>query len=428
MQSNGKLLRGLGFFSAFCMVAGPCIGSGVFLVASDISRSLPSPLLALSVWAAAGVLSLLGGLVFAELGSMFPGAGGQYVYLREAFGPLPAFLYGWCLVLVIQPGSIAAVAAAFAQSASAWIPLSPLGAKALAAAAVILLTGVNLLGVKKGAGLLDALTALKILALAALAAAAFLLPAKESFGQMAAFRPTDYGVALIAAFWAFDGWNNLTFVAGEVREPQRTIPLAMIAGILAVMALYLGANAAYYRALPVSAIAASSFPAAEAARALGGAAFAGAIIAAVMSSTLSCANALVLAGARVAYAMAEDRLLPRPFAFVHPRFRVPSWALLAQMAWSVALVFSGRYDQLFTYVVCAAFVFYGLTAAGLFALRRSQPDAPRAYRTPFYPILPAAYVIFTAAFVLNTLWERPFESLAGLGIVLLGVPVYRRMA
>ncbi len=422
------LVRGLGPISGICLVAGSVIGSGVFLVAADISRSVPSSSMALSVWAVAGLLSLLGGLTFAELGAMYPGTGGQYVFLREAFGPLPAFLYGWTLFLVIQSGTIAAVCIAFAKFLAALLPLSPTGQNLAASAAIILLTLPNLLGVKKGAALLDALTSLKILALLLIAAAGLWASTAvgAGLGPLESISVPAYGVGLIAAFWAYDGWNNLTFVAGEMKDPQRNIPLSLIVGLVAVTLLYLGVNFAYYRVLPPSVVAGAALPAADAARAMGGETAVLAIGILVLLSTLGCANAMVLAGPRVTYAMAEDGSLPPWLSFVHPRYRVPTNALLAQMVWSVLLVWSGRYDQLFTYVISAGFIFYGLTGAAVLVLRRTRPAAERPYRVPFYPALPSLYVLFCAAFVVNSFREKPVESLAGLGIVLLGIPVYRR--
>lgn len=425
-MSTPSLERRLGLFSAVCVVAGSVIGSGVFLVASDITRSVPSPWAGLSVWLVAGLLSLLGGLAFAELGAMFPGAGGQYLYLREAFGPLPAFLYGWTLFWVIQAGSIAAVAIAFARYFSAFFPVGPLGLDLVAAALIALLTALNLFGVEKGARVLDLVTGFKVLALIAVAAAGLLAPARASLGAPWEFSAPAYGVALIAAFWAYDGWNNATFVAGELRDPQRNLPLALAGGLALVGTLYLGANLAYARMLPPEAVAASSFVAADAARVMGGEGWARAMSALVLLSTFGCVNGMILAGPRVTYAMAADGRLPAWLAFVHPRWRVPTNALIAQMLWSILLVFSGRYDQLFTYVVSAAFVFYGLSGAAVIVLRRARPEADRPYRTPLYPWLPAAYALFCAAFVLNSLREKPVESLAGLAIVLLGAPVFLR--
>lgn len=435
-MSKPTLLRGLGLWSAFSVVAGSTIGSGVFLVASDISRSLPSPFLALSVWVVAAVISLLGGFTFAELGGMYPGAGGQYVYLRRAFGPLCGFLYGWTLFLVIQTGSIAAVSVTFAQFASGIIPLNATALKSVASGVILVLTLINLFGLKKGAEVLGVLTALKLVALVTIAAIGLFVAARPgagifqsvtvdgTLGAWGALTPAHYGVALIAAFWAFDGWNNLSFVAGEVINPRRNIPLATVMGILAVAALYIGVNHAFYRVLPVPTIAASSFAAAEFAKTLGGGLAVKLISIAVALSALGCVNGIILSGPRVVYAVADDGAMPVALAYIHPKYRVPSVALLVQMAWAILLVWSGRYDQLFTYVVSGAFLFYGLVGLALIILRIREPDVSRPYRVPLYPWIPLLYFVFTIIFVLSSVVEKPLESLAGLAIVGLGVPAF----
>lgn len=424
-EGSTGLVRGLGLGSGFCVVAGSVIGSGVFLVATDISKSVPGPWQGLWVWALAGIVSLMGGLVFAELGAMFPAAGGQYVFLKEAFGPTTAFLFGWTVFSVIQTGTIAAVAMAGAKFASAILPIPPGALNLVAAAAIVALTGINMLDIQKGAKFLDAITSLKILALIVLGAAGLLLPAQApSFAEQAApFSAPAFGVALVAAFWAYDGWSNLSYVAGEMREPQRNIPLAMGSGLLAVGLLYLLVNLAYYRLMPVSAISASSFVGSDAARLMAGDWGVRLLGVAVTLSALGCVNAMVLAGARVLYAMALQGSLPAKLAYVHPKYRVPTVALIVQMLWSVALVWSGSYDQLFTYVMCAQLAFYALTAAAVFVLRRSRPEAERPYRVPLYSVLPAVYALFMGAIVANTFVEKPVEALWGLGIVLLGLPL-----
>lgn len=370
----------------------------------------------------------MGGITFAELGAMFPGAGGQYIYLREAFGGLFGFLYGWTLALVIQPGSIAAVAIGFATYTSAFLPMGPLGAKFTASLAIAAFTLINVLGVKRGAGVLNFLTSLKILALVVLGFAGVFLPLQPGAGLHSAassgLSASAYGIALIAAFWAYDGWNNLTFVAGEVANPKRNIPLALILGLALVTTLYLIVNVGYFQMLPSSVIANSKFPAADAARVMGGDWAVRGILVTVILSTLGCVNGMVLAGARVTYAMAADKALPKALSYVHPKFHVPSTALWTQMFLSLALVWSGSFDQLFTYVVCAAFIFYGLSGVAVLVLRKKKPNLPRPYKVPLYPVLPVAYVLFTIAFVLNAFREKPTEALAGLGIVLLGIPAY----
>lgn len=426
--ASATLLRALGPWSCVSVVAGSVIGSGVFLVASDIMRAVPDPSAALSVWAVAGLATLLGGLVFSELGAMLPGAGGQYVYLKEAFGPRLGFLFAWTHILILAPGTVAALAVAFGQFSGGLVMLSPLAQQLLASAAIIALTLVNLRGVLKAAHVLNALTSLKVLALAALAlaAVAFWLLGREapSAEAPASFTAASYGVALIAAFWAYDGWTGLSQVAGEVKDPQRNIPFGYLAGLGGVAALYLAVNFGYTRVLGISQIAGSSFVAADAARAMQGETARLLVSLAVVVSTLGCLNAAIMTGARAAYAVAEDSVLPPVLKTIDPRTRVPSAALVLQCGVALALAWSGSYNQLFTYVVAAAFVFYALTALALLRLRRTQPKRERPYRVPLYPALPLGYLALCAAFLLNTVRETPRESLVGLGIVAIGLPAY----
>lgn len=423
---EGDLVRGLGAGSALAVVVGAVIGSGVFLVAADIRASVASPVWGVAVWIAAGLLSLIGGLTFAELGGRFPGAGGQYVYLREAFGPRIAFLFGWTLFLVIQAGSIAAVAAAFAGVLGDLVPLSAAGRVAVASAVIAASTGVHLLGVRRGGLVLDVLSALKVLALVGLGVAGLVL-AGRSPGDLAATPApgaASFGVALIAAFWSYDGWNNVGYLAGEVRNPRRAVPLAMVGGIAIVGALYVLTNLAIHLALSPGELARSVHPAVDAAIRLAGSSAGTAIVLCILLSTVGCVHGLVMAGARVPYAMAKDGVVPKALARLTPHTHVPSAALVLQMAWSIVLVVSGTYDQLFTYVIAAAFVFYGLCAAAVIVVRRRAPGAARAFSVPLYPWVPLAYALFCAAFVINACREKPLASLAGLGIVAAGLPAY----
>lgn len=423
---EGGLVRGLGARSAVAVVVGGVIGSGVFLVAADIRASVASPLWGLAVWIAAGLLSLIGALTFAELGGRFPGTGGPYVYLREAFGPRSAFLYGWTLFLVIQAGSIAAVAAAFAAVLGDLVPLSAAGRIAAASSVIGASTLIHLLGVRRGGLVLSVLSALKVLALIGLGVAGLALSSR-SLGDLAA-TPTPaaapFGVALIAAFWAYDGWNNVGFLAGEVRNPQRIVPLAMVGGIAIVGALYVLTNLAIHLALSPDEVARSTQPAIDAATRLAGSRAGTAILLCSLLSTVGCVHAMVMAGARVPYAMARDGVVPATLARLTPHTRVPSAALVLQMAWAIVLVVSGTYDQLFTYVIAAAFVFYGLCAIAVIVLRRRSPDAERVFSVPLYPWVPLAYALFCAAFVFNACREKPLASLTGLAIVASGVPAY----
>jgi APA family basic amino acid/polyamine antiporter len=423
---EGDLVRGLGTGSAFAVVVGAVIGSGVFLVAADIGASVPSPVWGVAVWIAAGLISLIGGLTFAELGGRLPGTGGQYVYLREAFGPQIAFLFGWTLFLVIQAGSIAAVAAAFAAVLGDLVPLSAADRLVIASAVIGASTLVHLLGVRRGGLVLDVLSALKVLALVGLGITGLVLSSRSIHDLPATPTPgaAPFGVALIAAFWAYDGWNNVSYLAGEVRNPRRSVPLAMVGGIAIVGILYVLLNLAIHLALSPDELARSAHPAIDAATRLAGSGAGTAILCCILLSTVGCVHGLVMAGARVPYAMARDGVVPEALARLTPHTHVPSAALVLQMAWSIVLVVSGTYDQLFTYVIAAAFVFYGLCAAAVIVLRRRSPDAERAFSVPLYPWVPLAYALFCAAFVINACREKPLASLAGLGIVASGVPAY----
>jgi APA family basic amino acid/polyamine antiporter len=425
-QPAGGLVRGLGAGSALAVVVGGVIGSGVFLVAGDIRASVSSSLWGLVVWIAAGLLSLIGGLTFAELGGRFPGAGGQYVYLREAFGPRIAFLFGWTLFLVIQAGSIAAVAAAFAGVLGDLVPLSAAGRILVASSVIGASTAVHLLGVRRGGLVLDFLSALKVVALVGLGAAGVVLSSRSIHDLSVRPMPevAPFGVALIAAFWAYDGWNGVGYLAGEVRNPRRIVPLAMVGGIAIVGALYVLTNLAIHLALPPDELARSVSPAIDAATRLVGPGGGTAIALCILLSTVGCTHGLVMTGARVPYAMARDGVVPVMLARLTPHTRVPSAALALQMVWSIVLVVSGTYDQLFTYVIAAAFVFYGLCAIAVIVLRRRAPSAERAFSVPLYPWVPITYATFCAAFVINACREKPLASLAGLGIVASGLPAY----
>ena len=423
---EGDLVRGLGAGSALAVVVGAVIGSGVFLVAADIGASVSSPVWGVGVWIAAGLLSLIGALTFAELGGRIPGTGGQYVYLREAFGPRIAFLFGWTLFLVIQAGSIAAVAAAFAGVLGDLVPLSAAGRIVVASSVIGASTLVHLLGVRRGGLVLDVLSALKVLALVGLGIVGVVLSSRSIHDLSATPTPSaaPFGVALIAAFWAYDGWNNVGYLAGEVRNPRRSVPLAMVGGIAVVGVLYVLVNLAIHLALTPDELARSAHPAIDAATRLAGSGAGIAILCCILLSTVGCVHGLVMAGARVPYAMARDGVVPAGLARLTPHTHVPSAALVLQMAWSIVLVVSGTYDQLFTYVIAAAFIFYGLCAVAVIVLRRRAPDAERAFSVPLYPWVPLAYAVFCAAFVINACREKPLASLAGLGIVASGVPAY----
>lgn len=409
---------------------GTIIGSGIFLVPVTVALHLDSALLNLAVWVVAALVSLLGALTIAELGASLPKAGGLFVYLKEAYGPIWGFFYGWTLFVVIQTGSIAAVAVAFATYLGHFLPLSALGIKLVALLAIALLTGINVLGVREGAFTQNVVTVAKITVIGGLLAIAFAAPA-GAWSNLATpgtrglemSTAAAFGAALIGPLWAFDGWIQTTYVGGEIRQPGRNLPLATVGSVLLVGAIYLLLNMGYLYVLRVDGVAGSTLVAADTAAAVlgaGGAAFASAL---VVVTALGSTNGMILAGPRVYYAMARERLFWEPVARVHPRFRTPAISLAVQAVWSVALVFSGTYEQLFTYVVFASWVFYGMGAAAVFVLRR-RTDLPRPYRVWGYPWVPLAFTAFTAALLVNTLVTNPRDSLVGLGLMLLGVPFY----
>jgi APA family basic amino acid/polyamine antiporter len=464
------LLPTLGLFTTTMLVIGGVIGSGIFRKPGVMAGQVGSPELLLLVWLLAGVITLFGALTNAEIAAMIPETGGQYVFYERMYGPFLAFLYGWAVFAVIQTGSIAAVAYVFAEYATQFValpglagptadwtfhlpfigdiaPLRESGVKALAAALIMALTVVNYAGVKFGGAVQNIFTVAKGAAMVALVLAAFLVPgvghAANLTTDSAFIQPRGLAlwVALAAAmqgaFWAYDGWNKITYVAGEVKEPQRNIPRSLWVGMLVVTALYLLMNLAYAWALPVDEMARSKLVAADVAEkcVAGGGRW---IAAAVMVSTLGAANAMILASARVFVSMAWRGVFPQVLGRVHPRFHTPGAALAAQGAWSVALVFSGTFDMLTDTLIFVSWVFYALGAYGVFVLRRKEPDAPRPYRVPGYPVVPWVFVIFAALYLVLTAQNdlaayraavaagRPamINSAFGLALVLIGTPVY----
>ena len=453
-----EFVRALSRLDATALVVGSMIGSGIFIVSADIVRQVQSPGLLLLVWGLSGIITVLGALTFTELAGMFPRAGGQYVYLREGVSPLVGYLYGWTLFMVIQTGTIAAVAVAFARfTAVFWPALSPdvfVGVRVelpsgpievglswqrlLAFASILVLTWINVRGVKTAALIQTSLTAIKIASLAALDRAGATIgrnadAVAANFG--AGFWPAGgipvhfwpaIGAAMVGSLFAMDAWNNVGFAAGEMRNPTSDLGFAMQSGVLCVVLLYLLANVAYLLVLPAEAIAEAPQDrvGTAALQAMFGEPGLYLMALAIMISTFGCNNGMILAGARVYYAMAEDGLFFRGAAKLHPHFRTPARALWFQALWASVLCLSGTYSQLLDYVIIAALLFYLLTAIGLFLLRRRRPEAERPNLCPGYPWLPAAYLLLTALVVVNLLVQKPQYTWPGLMIVALGVPVY----
>jgi APA family basic amino acid/polyamine antiporter len=443
---DAQLVRAIGLGSAILFVVGSVIGSGIFLTTGAMAAVIPSASLLLLAWALGGLLAITGGLTYAEMGAMFPRSGGVYVFLREAYGPLPAFLYGWVAMLVVLSGGIAAVAVGFAEYLSYFVPaLSPLrilwtaptpfGTLSLSAgqlaavASIVTLGAINYVGVRSGNLVNVVMTAAKVGGLAALPVMAILWArAEPSFAPVVPpdlERPlASFGIAMIAVLWTYEAWYFVTYAAGEIRDPQRNVPRALVGGILILMTVYLMVNVAYLYALSIDEMKGVTRIAERAATAMVGPSGATFVALMVVVSTFGCNAAAILAGSRLLFAMASDGVFLPPARRVHPRYRTPHVAIAALTAWSALLAFSGTYEQLFTYVMFASVLFSLAAGMALFRLRIKMPDHPRPYRTWGYPLVPILFVAGSLAFVVNTLLERPLESLAGLGLLLLGLPAY----
>lgn len=447
-ETKPTLVRGLTLLDSVLLLASGIIGSSIFLTAKDIAGPLPQPILFLGVWVLGGIISLFGCVAFAELGSMFPDSGGQYIYLREAYGDLPAFLYGWMLFSVANGGSIAALAVASAAYMGQVVPVisqehvvaSALGitltrAHVVGLFLIAVLTYVNVVGLRWGALMQNVSTWTKFAAMAAFVVLGFAIGkghwsnfsshgASLTMGLSRGQFISAMGIGLIAVFWAYDGWVYITWVAGEVKEPRRNVPRAMVLGILVVGVIYMAMNLTYVYAMPLSEIAQHETIAHAAAAVLFSPRAAVWLSATIAISCFSAAATCTLSGARVYLAMAQDGVFFKRMAVIHPKWRTPAFSLIGQGAWAAILTLSGRYDQLYTYVIFGMVLSYTLTVIGLFILRWKRPDIPRPYRCAGYPWLPATYVLVGAAWTLNTIITRPLEAFWGTAIVLIGVPGY----
>ncbi len=449
--SNQKpgLVRGLTLLDSVLLLVSGIIGSSIFLTAKDIAVPLPNATLFFLVWVLGGVISLCACVAFAELGSMFPDSGGQYVYLREAYGDLVAFLYGWMLFAVANGGTIAALSVASAAYMGNIFPaisqdhviFSLAGmpftrSHAVGLLLIALLTYVNVFGLRWGALIQNVSTWTKFAAMAAFVILGFAIgkghwsnftartPGGFSMGLTPGQLVSALGVGLIAVFWAYDGWVYITWVAGEVKDPRRNVPLAMVLGVLVVGAIYLAMNMTYVYALPLNEIAKHETIVHDAAVVLFSPGAAGWLSAMIAISCFSAAAACTLSGSRVYLAMAQDGVFFRSMAAIHPKWRTPAFSLIGQGIWAALLTMSGRYDQLYTYVIFGMVLSYTLTVIGLFVLRWKRPDVPRPYRCTGYPWLPAIYILVGVAWTLNTIIQRPAEAFWGATIVLIGVPGY----
>ncbi len=424
--SKPGLERALGLWGTSAVVVGTIIGSGIFLVANDMTAGMGTPAGVFFIWILGGALSLTGALAYAELGAMLPEAGGEYVYLREAYGPLWGFLYGWMQFLVGKPGSLATLGAGFALYFTFFFP--QLNLRWVAFSIIVVLGIVNYFGVRTSGAVQTFFTVLKVGLILGLAFAG-LFSGRGDWSHFATSIPVKSALsglvaALVGALWAYDGWNNITMLGGEVARPERNLPLALVVGTAIVGALYLLANVAYFYILPAAEVAASSRVAADVAKRFLGQYGGGTVAVAAMVSIFAAINGSILSGSRVPYAMSADGMFFRRLAEIHPRYHSPTYSVVALCAIAAALSLSGTYSQLYTYVIFASWIFYGMTAASVLALRRKRPDWPRPYKAWGYPVLPAIFVLLAAALSLSILAQNFWQSLVGLLIIAGGVPAY----
>jgi APA family basic amino acid/polyamine antiporter len=426
-----QLRKTLGMRDLILLIVGTVIGSGIFLVPGEVLKPVGySVPLALTVWFAGGILSLLGALTYGELSTMKPEAGGLYVYIRDCFGPLPAFLFGWTLFFIISAGSVATLAVAFSNYLGEFLPLTTLAAKCISVGMIVVIGMVNVRGLRQSANLQNVTTSLKVVAI--LVITIVLL----SFGKDFALHPihavpmsngaaaAGFGVAMISVLWAYEGWQYATFSAGETLRPQRDFPLAFIIGTVALIAIYLLVNVAYVSALGPLRVASSHRVAASAVSQVLTPMAAKVVALTILVSMFSAANSIMMTAPRVYYMMARDGLFFKGLSRVHPRHGTPAFAILAAVLWTSLLAVSGTFEQLLTYVVFVGWTFYALAAACVFVYRRREPHAKRPYRVPGYPFTPAIFIIAAVGLVINTVVEQPGRALIGLSIVLAGTPAY----
>lgn len=430
-STTPELRRELSLLDSTMINVGTMIASAIFIVPASIALHAQSSLFVVLVWVVGGVISLLGALSVAELGAAMPEAGGQYVYLREAYGPVCGFLYGWTAFTVINTASISAIAVGFASYVAYFVKLDPIGVKVVAIFSIIGLTVINCFGVKLGAWVQNGFTLVKMAALVALVGCSFFLPGGSS-DNFSPLLPSQsflsmlgpLGLAMVAALWAYDGWIEITYVAGEVKNPQRNLPLSIIYSTLIVIAFYVVVNLAYTYVLSVEKMAASPLVGSEVATIVIGASGAALVSIGIIISTLGSNHGIVFTAARIPYAMARAGLFFRSMAHVHPRYRTPIIALLIQGVWGCVLALTGSYDQLFTYVVFASWLFYAMSCGAVIILRRRTPQMARPYKTWGYPATPIVFIIFSIWLVANTIIEAPRDAAVGAGIIILGLPVY----
>jgi APA family basic amino acid/polyamine antiporter len=440
-----ELKRDLGTWPAISIVVGTVIGSGIFLVPRTMIREVGSVPAVFAVWVVGGLLSLAGALSYAELAAAIPEAGGEYAYLRDAYGPMWGFLYSWTQLWVAKSGSIATLGTGFflyltnffpsmdTVFYSVPLPIGPHGGpldirsgQIFAIVLILLLAWLNYYGVKLGGNVQVAVTAVKVtlIAFVIIAGIGFGHPHAITLGAVAPLTFRGFVAALVAALWAYDGWNNVSMVSSEIRQPQRNLPLALIGGTLVVIGIYLLANIAYFRVMTPAEVAGGTRVAADMMRKIMDGFGANAVSIAAMISIFAALNGSILSGARVPYAAARQGLFFQAIGNVSPKHRTPGVSIVALTAWACLLVLSGRYDDLFNLVIFASWILYGMTAAAVIVLRRKQPALPRPYRTLGYPFVPLLFIIGAVILIVSTAIERPRESGMGICLILAGLPFY----
>ena len=431
MSDQPKLKRVLSLLDATMINAGGIIGSGIFMVPATVAMFTGSASLFFMVWIAGGIVSLFGALSVAELGAAMPRAGGQYVYLSEAYGPVWGYLYGWSAVAVINTASIAAVGVAFSEYLRFFFPITDVSIKGIAVATIVLLTIINILDVKSGARFQNLFTISKLGAIFGIIILGLVMEGGSNQNLSPFFSDQSFtelvgplGLAMVSVLWTFDGWIFITYVAGEVKNPGRNIPLSLIFCMLIVVTIYLLLNYVLIYTLGFTGMNGSDLVVSDAASVFLGNKGAAIVTLIILISLIGANNGFVLTSARINYAMAKDKLFFYQASQIHPRFKSPANALIIQCVWASLLTFTGTFNQLITYIIFASWIFYGMSAGAVIILRNKKPDMERPYKTPVYPWIPIIFILFAIFLTINTIIEAPRDAAIGAGIILAGLPMY----
>ena len=431
MSDQPKLKRVLSLLDATMINTGGIIGSGIFMVPATVAMLTGSSSLFFMVWIAGGIVSLFGALSVAELGAAMPRAGGQYVYLSEAYGPVWGYLYGWSAVAVINTASIAAVGVAFSEYLRFFFPITDISIKGIAVATIVLLTIINILDVKSGARFQNLFTISKLGAIFVIIILGLVMEGGSNQNLSPFFSDQSFtelvgplGLAMVSVLWTFDGWIFITYVAGEVKNPGRNIPLSLIFCMLIVVSIYLLLNYVLIYTLGFTGMNGSDLVVSDAAFVFLGNKGAAIVTLIILISLIGANNGFVLTSARINYAMAKDKLFFHQASQIHSKFKSPANALIIQCVWACLLTFTGTFNQLITYIIFASWIFYGMSAGAVIILRNKKPDMERPYKTPVYPWIPIIFILFAIFLTINTIMEAPRDAAIGAGIILAGLPMY----